>query len=557
MKKKRGTRRNFLKELFYLPVILIFSVAAVLLDGNYLRYHPAEVLSMTEGWLDAHGETISLNALPQGEVAISKSIRTYDDTDCLCLESVDTLFDVYADGRLIYSYRPQPPKLLGLSYGMYVHAVRIPDGTETLSLQITPVFPEGSGSLYDAALQDAGNYIAALFKRNLFNFMQASITLLIGIAFLLLGISNRILSKSTGLDFVSFGSMCALLGFSGLNDTYMLQILTQHPSVIRVVTYLCLIFLPYPALSFVAGAVGSRKTKLLPLMLLLCTANCALSVLLTYYGISDYFYMVNYTHIILVLDFVFAIFHVVRAVRQKTIRPQLVRSLIFGMTAIILGGSADLLRYRLGWNGLLGIAGYTRLGVILFTLIMVIYLFREQTRVTLETSRAELMKKLAYTDGLTELNNRLAFGQREVRLRKENEGCFIVQLDINNLKRVNDVYGHAEGDRHIIAAAQRISESFSALGDSYRTGGDEFIVVSRHGVTAEEIEAALHTLETRAAKYNETEQPPVPLQIAVGYAEFSPPENTLEEAEAAADQQMYARKKAMKEQESALSPTDL
>lgn len=543
--KKKSTRRSFFGELFYLPLILIFAVAAVLIDRDFHPNYSAEVISAETGWVSENGAAISLAALPQGEVRLSRTLS--GDEGHLCFESVDTLFDLYADGACIYSFRPEPPRLLGRSYGMYAHAVPIPAGTAELTMEITPVFSDGAGSIYDAAFEEAGVFIAELFKKNLFNFMQASVTLLIGIAFFVMGISNRILSKSTGLDFVSFGSMCALLGFSGLNDTYYLQILTQHPSVIRTVTYLCLIFLPYPSLSFVAGATGNRRTRLVPVILLLCLTNCAVSMLLTFYGISDYFYMVSNTHIILACAFLAAIYLVVTAVRKKTIRPQLIRSLIIGLAAVILGGSADLLRYWFGWKGLLGMAGYTRVGVIIFTLIMCIYLFREQTRLSLETSRAELMKKLAYTDGLTELSNRLAFGKREARLRKESESCYIIQLDINFLKKVNDIYGHAEGDRHIIAAAQRIRESFAAVGESYRTGGDEFIVVSRHTCTADQVVQALHDLETAAAEYNRTAQPPVPLQIAVGYALFDPAQNTLEDAEAAADKQMYAMKKQMKE----------
>ena len=46
------------------------------------------------------------------------------------------MFDVYADGRQIYSYHPVIPKRLGPSYGMYVHTVPIPGGTTTLGLRL-------------------------------------------------------------------------------------------------------------------------------------------------------------------------------------------------------------------------------------------------------------------------------------------------------------------------------------------------------------------------------------------------------------------------------------
>lgn len=547
MESRSAVKRNIIIDLFYVAVILVFAAAAVIIDQSSVKNYSTDIISLHEGWVSDDGRDIDLDSLPAGELRVSADISGYElGSDRLCLESIDTMFDVYADGKLVYSYRPTPPKLLGISYGMNVHAIPIPDGTHTLTMQISPIFPGNSGSIPNAALEDAGTFMVMIFKRNIWNIIQAAITMLVGILFLIIGISNRILSKSMGLDFVSFGVLCALLGFSGLNDTYVLQLLTQHPSIIRVITYLCLMFLPYPSLKFVAGATGDRDTKLLPAIFTLCSANFLASVLLTYSGISDYYYMVRCTHIILALDFAACIYLVVRSVKRKTIRPQLLHSLTAGMGVMIFCAGADLVRYWLGWFGVFGLAGFTRLGVRLFLIITGIYLFREQSRISLETSRAELMKKLAYTDGLTELSNRLAFGQREELLRKENTGCFIVQLDVNDLKKVNDVYGHAEGDRQIIAAAHRIRGSFAGVGDSYRTGGDEFIVISRSGCTRDDIEHSLAELERLTGEYNQTEKPPVPLYIAVGYAEFEPARNSLEEAEAEADQSMYARKKQMK-----------
>lgn len=49
------------------------------------------------------------------------------------------------------------------------------------------------------------------------------------------------------------------------------------------------------------------------------------------------------------------------------------------------------------------------------------------------------MKKMAYNDGLTELANRAAFHEKEAEIRCDHLPCIIVQLDINFLKKVNDV----------------------------------------------------------------------------------------------------------------------
>ena len=124
------------------------------------------------------------------------------------------------------------------------------------------------------------------------------------------------------------------------------------------------------------------------------------------------------------------------------------------------------------------------------------------------------------------------------------QDCIIIQLDINDLKKVNDTYGHAEGDTHITSAANIIKKSFK-LGDCYRTGGDEFIVIMNNG-SEEELQEALNDMHSMIDKYNETEKPPVNLAIAYGYAMYEHRKDTFSVAEKLADERMYLKKREMK-----------
>lgn len=169
-------------------------------------------------------------------------------------------------------------------------------------------------------------------------------------------------------------------------------------------------------------------------------------------------------------------------------------------------------------------------------------LLRERSRHEVERREAALAKKMAYTDGLTELANRAAFHDKEKQIVADGRESYIVQLDINLLKKVNDVYGHAEGDRHIVKAAHLIRDSFDGMGTAYRTGGDEFIEVLQD-VGSEDIDQSLRQLEQAVYVYNEQEKPPVTLQIAYGYAKCQPTAEHLKEAEVMADRRMYEKKK--------------
>ncbi|MDO4805084.1 MAG: diguanylate cyclase [Lachnospiraceae bacterium] len=537
----------FLKDNFFLILFVIFSLAVIMTDRDAEMHYPADYIPMTEGWTDEGGRPINLDDLPAGPISLTKDIDGYDtEGRRLCTKSVDTVFDVYADGRLIYSYRPKLPKLLGASYGMSVHGITIPAGTRRLGFQVEPIFPGNAPNLLDAVIGDSGTYMIELLKGSAFSIIRSGLIMLTGLVFLLTGLLNGLSRKKTGIDFISFGTMCALLGLSGLNETYLLQIITMHPAVIRVVVYVCLMFLPYMALSFFAEAVGNRDTRLLPVMLVLCLLNFASTVLLTYMGITDYFYMVTATHLIILAGFAMVIFLAVRGLRKQTVKKTLVRNLIIGVSASIAGVIIDVFRYQV-LHCKTGYSEFTRIGMMILLILMCIYLFRERTQDALERSKMEIRAKMAFTDGLTQMKNRLAFGQREQELHEEGKRCCIIQLDINNLKIVNDIYGHAEGDLRIKTAAQMIQDAFGNIGDCYRTGGDEFIVIGLPGISMADAGKAWKVLEEKESEYNRLEDPPVPLGIAFGLAEFDPPSVTLEEAEKTADDKMYECKQKMKE----------
>lgn len=100
----------------------------------------------------------------------------------------------------------------------------------------------------------------------------------------------------------------------------------------------------------------------------------------------------------------------------------------------------------------------------------------------------QLIKEVDY-DPLTNLNNRRAF-QRKVtdRLKKQPDtiGAMIF-ADLDNLKYVNDTYGHDVGDRYIISAAQLFSKFASHDGIVGRISGDEFVIYLHGYKTEEEI----------------------------------------------------------------------
>ncbi|MDR3333284.1 MAG: GGDEF domain-containing protein [Treponema sp.] len=161
-------------------------------------------------------------------------------------------------------------------------------------------------------------------------------------------------------------------------------------------------------------------------------------------------------------------------------------------------------------------------------------------------------KKLAYTDGLTGLNNRTAFELDKKRLEKNLKSYLplsMLMFDLNTLKEVNDTLGHAKGDLYITSAAEWINTFFSPLGTCYRIGGDEFCVIIT-GVAPEKIKPLLEQDFAEMVNQNRwliRDEQKGYFAIAYGMAVFDTGcHKNLHEVFMLADEQMYATKRRMK-----------
>lgn len=153
-------------------------------------------------------------------------------------------------------------------------------------------------------------------------------------------------------------------------------------------------------------------------------------------------------------------------------------------------------------------------------------------------------------DGLTGLNNRRRLEQHIKELEKRNcdyMSCYIIMMDVDSFKRINDTYGHVIGDEVLKMVADQMKHVF---GDSKsflaRYGGDEFVIILRDK-TKEEVEAQITELKSAVANMNWGPGRPWEIAISVGWAEYGEADVwSLKTLAAIADERMYAQKRANK-----------
>ncbi len=376
MKIKNEFARSSIEQvacIFIISLFVFFSIAL----GNFERNTKiAMPVDINEGWIDDNGHEINIYDLTPGTHYVTFDISKLDtDGKAICFKTIDTNFKVYASDELIYDYYPEIPRHLGVSYGMQYHTISIPEGTGFISLFIGPVFANTSAGIRDVAIGDELQYMTCIFKRSLFSLGQCITTLVIGVLFIIAGVTGQIVMRTTGIDFISFGISCIMIGFVGINDTLLLQVLTGRPELIRVAEYMCFAFLPFPAVAFFSSTTGDSQSKLPSGMFIACLGNFILQAVLTISRLSDYYYLVYISQFIILAGFLLSVALIIKAIRQKRIKRSLVYSLVLGLCACVLGAGIDLFRYYFYKS--YGDLTFSRMGVQLFTVFVGIYLYRD------------------------------------------------------------------------------------------------------------------------------------------------------------------------------------
>ena len=151
-------------------------------------------------------------------------------------------------------------------------------------------------------------------------------------------------------------------------------------------------------------------------------------------------------------------------------------------------------------------------------------------------------KKLAYIDFLTDCENRLAFEHRmrycEDRIAKLGMDVTILVFDVNNLKVVNDTYGHKIGDQYLVATSDIIKKHLAGIGPLFRIGGDEFasIILGKNEKQMEDVVKKLKEEQRITIKER-------PFSCPVGAATYQKDiDENLRDTFARADENMYKEK---------------
>ncbi|RLU11469.1 GGDEF domain-containing protein [Pseudomonas prosekii] len=160
--------------------------------------------------------------------------------------------------------------------------------------------------------------------------------------------------------------------------------------------------------------------------------------------------------------------------------------------------------------------------------------------------REKQIARLAARDPLTALYNRRALELRAPRLLQEvapaRPGALLM-IDIDNFKLVNDLYGHAAGDRLLVALSEMISAVLPDDALPARLGGDEFIILLNNA-SHERVISLGNTLREQFQNIaSQTFTTPEPVTLSIGANLFDQPPSSLAALIELGDAALYASKR--------------
>lgn len=467
---------------------------------------------------------------------------SFDEKMTVIFKSENIYWKVFVDGKEIESYQREDLKV-GITPGDLWNVVIIPEGSAGKEIQI----------IMEVEFKKVSNLIRAIHYAPLEIavkkvMMQGFLSVLVCMMIFMLSIFYILADvfafrKENGkYALVSWSLFSVFLALWSLSQPTLVQQYLGNGLMIRVLSYATLPFVTAFGLIFLKGNFPLHHQKWVKKISISIMIWGVLVVILDAAKKVSYIKTLLITQYIIMAALIYVFIQLVISLKNYKKKSFREKIYIYGNLCLLLMAGLDLYScYSLGAEDY---SKNTRIALLIYSLCVGIDFFVEFIDYVKLSEYSKLMEKLAHQDGLTGLGNRFAFDELIEKLIKTNrKDVSIVQTDVNNVKEMNDEYGHLEGDKLLKAAAENISEVFS-MGQCFRYGGDEFIVIIL-STEQEIIEKSITMLKEREKEINEKKELKTPMSIAYGYATLEKGSTILDTIKRA-DDAMYRKKREMK-----------
>ena len=570
MINKSNRNEKFIAGLYLLGLFAMFSILVLVMVGRVKKGQ--SIISETYKnistcWtLDREGaQPVHLRQLGEymdeekGVLSMYYQLPEIESDVSLVYRSKDVYTKILVDEQLLYETSVYECDLYNKSPGNLWNVCHVSSkySEKCLELQIYMVYDTAAITVDSLFLGDKADIILGLFAKNISGIVISMLLILLGVVLVVVDLlpSYGRSKKHHGLFWV--GSYAFLAGGWSLIETNMVQFCVEDMRILQLLDNMLMMVPTVPLVLYLNTEYKILQNKLVSILSYLGGGYILLSALVQYKGTHDLHDMLNGGLYIMVLtDFVLCGWLFVKLIKlKKEKKPLLDCTLMF--IGVFASCSCTIFETIRSLNvDRIDRAGLIRIGMLILCICFAIASQIDTYKIVEQGLKYDLVRQLAYSDGLTGLGNRTAYlEQLEAyeKSPKEKLQLGVVYLDVNNLKKVNDKFGHECGDELIKIAAKIIEDSFGKFGKSYRVGGDEFCVLIADTNPKERYEEGVVLFYEMVAEANCETSYNFVVQIAHGFAiskELT--KENIDGAIALADSEMYQEKARLKKQSNAM-----
>ena len=548
----------FRKRIMWCCVIIAGMLALIVIlmfwerRGYRVDYGMRSCTVIEDDWTYEDGSSADFSALrhDNGEAIVCYLIPEMEGTTTLFYRSHNSYTKIYLEDVLIYETDNTYPDMSpGSRWNLVTlqpeHAGLI------LRMQAMAAYSGDAPDIDNIYWGDSAAIVLSIMQQKLWGVLSCIAICFIGFIMIILDIALNYKKKRKSHGICFLGAFSLGIGGWSLIETNILQFLVRDTQILKPIDNLFLILLVMPLLLFadeLYGVFKYRAVRVFGILQLIYLASC---IVLPLAGVTDWHGLLSIARVFIGI---FAIGFVAMAVwnnrllfvRRENRSAEAILQ-VAGIAALCVSAVISLLRFLI--HDAMDRASMLRFGLLLFILCFAASSLFQTYKLIAQGMEYNSVQKIAYSDALTGLGNRAAYLERLEECVKERiQRLGIVYLDVNNLKKVNDVHGHEQGDILIRTAAKVIEESFGAFGRAYRIGGDEFCVLIDTNAM-EGYDQAANMFRKKIETVNKSGKYIFRLQIAHGFICCEADSmKTVEDAVKSADERMYRNKVQLKKE---------
>ena len=447
---------------------------------------------------------------------------------------------VKIDGETVYEMGNDKSKFLGRDLGTFWAFIKTESEHKGKEIEFT-LFSHRTashGSVYRIVMGSESALYVHLFRQNgiwnLLSFAIVFMGLLIILAYFVFGIY-----KEKNRSLLYLGIFAFIMGNWFMGESQMLQLLTNNTYYTVRITHLMTLLATIPACLYIRESVPMKKRFFDNFLVTLVIINAVITLGLEYFDILGLTDTIFITMILIVLiivhDLLILVIETFVYKNEKAFRELKLLSILYISAVVEIG--AYFVR------GQLTTSNHLRFGVSVYIIMVVVSQFKEYMERKKIREEREYFAKMAYTDVLTGAGNRAKYLE-DIKKISEPKGVVVIQADTDRLKYINDNFGHSSGDLAIIDTYKVLNKNFAGIGEVYRTGGDEFVVIAEK-TKKESVDIIIEKIR-EDAELTEKERE-YNFSISLGVAEY---ETSLDEdiysTALRADHNMYEDKKRLR-----------